>query len=163
VTEPRRILLEFPDECVSVEAVLLEDDAPRTCRAVWEHLPSGNPARHAIYSGSEIYALWSSTFIVEAENRTSDVLPGDVGYYFQRGGVQYGFPDDLCEVCVFYDRDAVPSMPGGPIQINLFARVTGDARPFFEVCRRMRLEGQKAFRVSSSAQDGSGQRAKPSG
>jgi hypothetical protein len=150
MTQPRRIVLEFPEERVSVEAVLLEDDAPRTCEAIWEHLPSGNPARHGIYSGSETYAVWSSTFIVEPENRTSDVLPGDVGYYFLRGGVHHGFPDDFCEVCMFYDRDAVPSMPGGPVQVNLFARMIGDPHPFFEVCRKMRLEGQKAFRVSRS-------------
>jgi hypothetical protein len=131
-----------------VRAALLEDQAPRTCAAVWDHLPSGGFARHGIYSGSEVYALWEGTFVVEPENLTSDVLPGDIGYYYQPGGLVYGFPDDLCEICWFYDRDAVPSMPGGPVRVNLFARVVGDADPFFAVCRRMRLEGQKRFRVS---------------
>ncbi|HEX8917764.1 MAG TPA: DUF3830 family protein [Chloroflexota bacterium] len=145
--EGRRIVLTFPDEDVSVEAVLLDDQAPRTCAAVWEHLPSSGFARHGIYSGSEVYALWERPFVVQPENQTSDVLPGDIAYYFQRGGLQYGFPDDLCEMCWFYDRDATPSMPGGPVQVNLFARVIGDPALFFAVCRRMRLEGHKRFRV----------------
>jgi hypothetical protein len=145
----RRIVLRFPDEGVSVEAVLLADQAPRTCDAVWEHLPSDGIAQHAIYSGSEVYSRLQHPFVTEPENLTSDVLPGDVAYYYQRGGLQYGFPDDLCEICWFYDRDAVPSMPGGPIQVNLFARLVGDLAAFFAVCRRMRLEGAKPFSVSS--------------
>jgi hypothetical protein len=147
MTERQRIVLEFPGEDISVEAVLLEDQAPFTSRAVWEHLPMTGFARHAIYSGSEVYALWPRTFVVAPENRTSDVVPGDVAYYYHPGGMQYGFPEDLCELCWFYDRDAVPSMPGGPVQVNLFARIVGDPGPFFAVCRRMRLEGQKDVRV----------------
>lgn len=133
---------------MSVEAVLLEDEAPQTCAAVWDHLPSPGFAQHGIYSGSEVYSLLQNPFIVEPENRTRDVLPGDVAYYYQPGGIQYGFPKDLCEICWFYDRDAVPSMPGGPIQVNLFAHMVGDLAPFFAVCRRMRVEGRKPFSVS---------------
>jgi hypothetical protein len=144
----RSIVLTFPDEDVSVDAVLLDDQAPRTCDAVWAHLPSHSLAQHAIYSGSEIYALWERAFLLEPENRTSDVLPGDIAYYFQPGGLQYGFPDDLCEMCWFYDRDATPSMPGGAVQVNLFARMIGDPAPFFAVCRSMRLHGHKRFHVS---------------
>lgn len=144
----RHIVLTFVDEEVAVGAVLLADQAPRTCAAVWEHLPSDGFAQHAIYSGSEVYALWEHPFILDQENGTSNVLPGDIAYYYQRGGLQYGFPDDLCEVCWFYDRDATPSMPGGPVEVNLFARMVGDPEPFFAVCRRMRREGQKRVRVS---------------
>jgi hypothetical protein len=104
-------------------------------------------ARHAIYSGSEIYAVWPGRFIVAPENATSDVSPGDIAYYYAAGGDHYGFADDLCEVCLFYDADSSPRMAGGPIQVNLFARMVGDSEPFFAVCRRMRLEGQKRLRV----------------
>lgn len=142
------IVMTFPDEDVLVEAVLFEDQAPRTCAAVWTHLPLSGFARHGIYSGSEVYALWERSFVVDPENQTSHVLPGDVAYYYQPGRLQYGFPDDLCEICWFYDRDAAPSMPGGPVQVNLFARMIGDPEPFFAVCRRMRLEGQKPIRVA---------------
>lgn len=144
----RHIVLSFPDEDASVQAVLLEEAAPQTCDAVWAHLPSSGFAQHGIYSGSEVYALWEHPFVVEQENGTHHVMPGDIAYYYQRGGIEYGFPEDLCEMCWFYDRDAAPSMPGGPVQVNLFARMVGDPEPFFAVCRRMRIEGQKRFRVS---------------
>jgi Protein of unknown function (DUF3830) len=153
-TGVRHIVLSFPDDGVSVEAVLLIDQAPKTCEAVWHHLPVSTSAQHAIYSGSEVYALWPETFVLERENQTSDVLPGDVAYYYQRGGLQYGFPDDLCETCWFYDRDAEPRMPGGPVQVNLFARMVGDPVPFFEVCRRMRWEGRKRFHMARRELDG---------
>jgi hypothetical protein len=143
----RNIVLEFPDEGVSAEAILLEDRAPDTCDAVRRHLPLDAMARHAIYSGSEIYAVWPSSFIVAPENATSDVCPGDIAYYYAAGGDHYGFADDLCEVCLFYDADSSPRMAGGPIRVNLFARMIGDPEPFFAVCHRMRLEGQKHLRI----------------
>jgi hypothetical protein len=147
----RRILLGFPDEGVSVEAVLLETQAPRTCAAILDRLPVDGFAQHGIYSGSEVYLTFAVTFEVEPENATSMVLPGDVAYYYQPGGRMYGWPDDLCEICFFYDRDAVPSMPGGPVQVSIFARMLEDVEPFFAVCRRMRLEGQKTLRISTLA------------
>jgi hypothetical protein len=153
--ESRRIVLTFPEEEVSVEAVLLDDEAPQTCTAVWEHLPSHGYARHGIYSGSEVYVLWERPFVLQPENETNDVRPGDIAYYFQRGGVDVEFPDDLSEMCWFYDRDGRPTMPGGPVEVNVFARMIGDPTPFFDVCRRMRLEGQKQFCVSrTDATDG---------
>lgn len=149
------ILLEFPDERVAVRAAVLPAQAPRTCRAVLDHLPLEGVAQHAIYSGSEVYARWPETFVVERENGTARVIPGDVGYYFQPGGIDYGFPDDLCEICWFYDRDATPSMPSGHIQVNLFARMVGDTDPFFDVCRRMRIEGRKRIRIRRLETDAS--------
>ena len=146
----KHIVLAFPDEGVSVTAILLGDLAPRTCDAVWQHLPLSGFAHHGIYSGSEVYVHWPSPFEVEPENQTSAVLPGDVGYYYQPGGRHYGFPDDFCEVCWFYDRAAVPSMPGGPVRVNLFASMIGNPESFFAVCHRMRIEGRKPFLVSAA-------------
>ena len=70
------------------------------------------------------------------------VGPGDVGFLTVETGSGYGIEDDYAEVCWFYDLDAVPSMPEGPIAVNVFARLY-DADIFFAVCRRMRLEGAK--------------------
>jgi hypothetical protein len=49
--------------------------------------------------------------------------------------------------CWFYDHDATPSMPEGPVAVNVFARLY-DADPFFAVCRRMRLEGAKRLEIA---------------
>ena len=141
------IRIAFPRRGLAVDVELLDEQAPRVCAFVRASLPQEGLAHHGIYSGSEVYSLLQHPFVVEQENGTSGVLPGDVAYYYQRGGLQYGFPDDLCEICWFYDRDAVPSMPGRPVQVNLFARIVGNPDPFFAVCRRMRVEGQKRFQI----------------
>jgi hypothetical protein len=126
----------------------LENDALQTCDAVWEHLPVEGFVQHGIYSGSEIYLLLPELLSIEPENATSGVAPGDVGYYAIHGGEEYGWPTDLSELCIFYDRDAEPRMPGGPVQVNVFARMAGNADPFLQVCRRMRIEGRKRLRVT---------------
>jgi hypothetical protein len=144
----RHIVLAFVDEGVSVEASLLEDEAPRTCEAIWAHLPATGYVQPAVYSGSEAVVHLPDRFQVEAENQTSRVLPGDVAYYFQPGGRMFGFPQDICEICWFYGRDGVPGMPGGPVNVNIFARICGNPEPFYRICRRLRYEGRKPFRIS---------------
>lgn len=144
----RHIQFTFIDEEVSVDAELLENEAPHTCDTVWENLPLEGFVQHGIYSGSEIYLLLPELLSIEPENATSAVAPGDVGYYAIHGGEEYGWPTDLSELCIFYDRDAEPRMPGGPVRVNVFARMAGNADRFFGMCRKMRIEGRKRFQVT---------------
>ncbi len=143
----RQIRLTFVDDGVSALVELLDEAAPRTCRAIWEALPLAGEAQHAIYSGSEIVLLIPSEIALPPENATARVAVGDVGYWFQKGGERFGFPDDLSEIAWFYDRDAVPSMPDGPVQMTIFGRILGDATAFYQVCRRIRREGVKRVQV----------------
>jgi Protein of unknown function (DUF3830) len=80
------------------------------------------------------------------EHATTIVGPGDVGFLTVEKGSGYGIEEDYSEVCGF-TTDAVPSMPEGPIAVNVFARVY-DADAFFAVCRRMRLEGAKRVEIT---------------
>jgi hypothetical protein len=144
---PRQIRLLFPSEGVSAVADLLEEGAPKTCAAVWSVLPVAGEAHHAIYSGSECVLLLPETLRVEAENATASVAPGDVGFAWFQPGSSWVVEKEFSEVCWFYDRDTRPSMPEGPVPVNLFARITGDAQAFYAVCRRMRREGVKPFAI----------------
>lgn len=144
---PRRIRLTFTSEGVSALADLLEEAAPKTCAAIWNSLPAEGEAHHAIYSGSECVLLLPVVLRVEKENATSEVSPGDVGFAWFQPGDSWVVEKEFAEICWFYDRDARPSMPEGPVPINVFARVTDGADAFFAVCRRMRREGVKPFRV----------------
>jgi hypothetical protein len=132
---------------VSVEAELLEQQAPKTCQTIWNHLPLEGEGVHAIYSGSEIAFFISKDIIIEPENCTSRTIPGDVAYYFQPPGASYGWDEGISELCWFYDRDSRPSMPEGPVQVNIFARIIGDTSAFYALCYRIRREGAKTFRV----------------
>jgi hypothetical protein len=147
INSPRRIRLTFPKEHISAEAELLEALAPHTCQAVWERLPLEGNAVHGKYSGSEIYLFFPRPFPLQPEHAGDSVQPGDIGCYRIAAGAEYGWEVAQSELCIFYDRDAQPRMPSGPVQVNLFARLIGDPAPFFDVCRRTQLEGVKLLQV----------------
>lgn len=143
---PGEIVFRFPDEGVAASARLLEE-ASETCRAVVEDLPASGLARHGIYSGSEVYLVLPTVRTLPREHATTIVRPGDVGFLTVEKGSGYGIEESYSEICWFYDLDATPSMPEGPIAVNVFARLQ-DAESFFAVCRRMRLEGAKKIEVA---------------
>jgi hypothetical protein len=143
----RRLSITFVDEGVTAIAELLEDEAPKTCAAVIAALPQAGDAHHATYSGSEVAFILDRDLGIGRENATSKVIPGDLAYTRFDGGVMWGFPKDFAELCWFYDRDAVPSMPDGPVPVNIFGRFTEGFAEFAAVCRRMRREGVKRIDV----------------
>jgi hypothetical protein len=141
------IVFRFLDEGVAASARLLQEQAPDTCRAVVDALPAAGSARHGIYSGSEVYLVLPELLAPPREHATTIVGPGDVGFLTVEKGSAYGIEEPYSEVCWFYDLDATPSMPEGPIAVNVFARLY-EAEAFFAVCRRMRLEGAKRLEIA---------------
>jgi Protein of unknown function (DUF3830) len=141
------IVFRFLDEGVGASARLLAEEAPETCRAVLDALPAAGLTRHGIYSGSEVYLVLPVLLAPPREHATTIVGPGDVGFLTVEKGSGYGIEQAYSEVCWFYDLDATPSMPEGPIAVNVFARFH-DADAFFAVCRRMRVEGAKRLEIA---------------
>lgn len=137
----------FGDVGVSAIAELDDSRAGQTVSGVLAALPIEGRAFHGIYSGSEVACLINPEVWLPTENATSRVLPGEIGYFRQRGGETYGYPEDLAEICWFYDRDAVPSNPDGPVAVNVFGRFTDGWADFASVCRQMRLEGARPIRI----------------
>jgi hypothetical protein len=146
---PDEIVFRFLDEDVAARASLLRDRAPDTCAAVLDALPASGLARHGIYSGSEIYLVLRELLSPPREHATTIVGAGDVGFLTVDKGSAYGIEEDYSEICWFYDLDATPSMPEGPIAVNVFARLH-DADAFFSACRRMRLEGAKRLEIAAA-------------
>jgi Protein of unknown function (DUF3830) len=140
------IVFRFLDEDVAAPARLLGEQAPETCSAVWDALPASGLARHGIFSGSEVYLILPELLTAPRENATTIVGAGDVGFLTVEKGSGYGIEESYSEVCWFYDLDATPSMPEGPIAVNVFARLH-DADAFIAACRRMRLEGAKSVEI----------------
>ena len=141
------IVFRFVDENVAASARLLREQATETCRAVLEALPAAGQARHGIYSGSEVYLILPGVFEPPREHATTIVGPGDVAFLTVEKGSGYGIDETYSEICWFYDLDATPSMPEGPIAVSIFARLY-DADAFFGVCRDMRLEGAKRIEIA---------------
>ena len=143
------IVFRFLDEDVAARAWLLREQAPQTCAAVLDGLPASGLARHGIYSGSEVYLVLPVLLAPPRERATTIVGAGDVGFLTVEKGSGYGIDEDYSEICWFYDLDATPSMPEGPIAVNVFARLH-DADASFSLCRRMRLEGAKRLEIASA-------------
>jgi hypothetical protein len=139
--------LVFSAENVVSVAELLEKEAPRTCRRIWEALPFEGELLHAMWSGPETYLPIDPSIRIEPEHQTIHPLPGEIGFYAIDGGVLIDWPDDMAELAFFYGRGARPSMPVGPIAMNVFARIVENFEGFRSVCARIRKEGVKILRV----------------
>lgn len=148
---PEFIELTFTGTAVTARARLLWDAAPVTCAAVLDCLPSEGETHHAIYSGSECVHVLRQVPRIAPENATTAVRKGQVAFAWMAAGAWYGVDRDFAEVCWFYDIDALPRMWEGPVELNIFAEIVGDATEFYAVCRRIRREGVKAVRIEVAA------------
>jgi hypothetical protein len=144
-----RVRFNFVDEGVSAVAELFPEQAPKSVAAVLAALPQKSEAHHATYSGSEVAFILDRDLGVGMENATTKVIPGDLGYTRFEGGVMWGFPKSFAELCWFYDRDTVPSMPDGPVPINIIGTFVEGFAEFAAVCRRMRREGVKRIEITA--------------
>jgi hypothetical protein len=146
---PRYIDIEFTNERVVARALLLHDQAPKTCETIWSVLPLRGRVTHARYSGTMVAHHFDPTVVIEEENATTYIQKGDVIYTHYNAGVRHGHPDALSEVYWAYDRYARPTIPGVglPSTANVFGTFVGDPTPFYEVCERMLIEGAKQIEI----------------
>lgn len=115
----REIEVVLPTRGVVAVARLLDDDAPRTCAAVWDALPLGGDIFHAKYARNELYTF-VAPFAPEPiglENPTITPIPGDLVYFEFGAGMlpagSYGYGDDegaagadsVIDLALFYGRN----------------------------------------------------------
>ena len=142
------IELEFIDQKIKVRAKLLEEEMPRTCSELVKYLPLESIATHARYSGSEVAMLLSTEIKIGREKATCAVQTGDIAYVWLNRDDHYGLDDDVSEICWFYDKDSTPTMAEGPVRVNVFARIEGDAEEFYKASADTRITGVKNVRLS---------------
>jgi hypothetical protein len=113
---PRFITITLEQRGVACLARLLDEDAPRTCSAVWDALPQAGDAQHAKYARNEVYTIVPQFAPVEPgyENPTVTPIPGDVMYFsFSEGMLDRGFRQDqglegrpgVVDLAIFYGRN----------------------------------------------------------
>jgi hypothetical protein len=112
---PRRIEVSLANRDVHCIARLLDDEAPRTCDAIWNVLPLGGQAYHAKYARNEIYALVAAFADPEPghENTTITPIPGDLVYFgfepWQLASASHGYadagPGRSVDLALFYNRN----------------------------------------------------------
>ena len=144
----RYLEIKFVEQNISARARLLDDEMPRTCGELVKHLPVESIAIHARYSGSEVAMLLSSDIRIGREKATCVVETGDVGYVWLNQADHYGLDNDVSEICWFYDKDSKPAMAEGPVRVNVFAKIEGDATEFFKASANTRITGAKNIRIN---------------
>jgi hypothetical protein len=147
----KKIRLTFPDGGSEIMATLLEDQAPKTCEAIWQLLPLTICAIHDIWSGRQIFIPLEPTPHIAIENVSMYVVPGDLYYYERPPHLDRGKPYnrlELGEIGIVYGRDSQPWGPRGPKVVNLFASIGRELPAFAESCERLLLEGSKPLMIT---------------
>src|SRR3954447_20896584 len=77
---PRHVEITLERRGARCVARLLDEQAPRTCAALWDALPQGGDAFHGKYARNEIYTLVEDFAPADPgqENTTITPIPGDV-------------------------------------------------------------------------------------
>jgi hypothetical protein len=147
----RKIELIYPEYGVRAVAELLEDQAPKTCEAIWKGLerPLNGKGLHAMFCGREVMVEMpdeNKTFdplAIPPENQTCFPIPGDILWYYFAPRQECGFPSEIYDIAIIYGRDTRMIMPLGWVPGNLFATITENLKEFADVCSRVRSEGVK--------------------
>lgn len=154
---PRTIEVVLEKRGVRAVAELLNDDAPKTCQAVWDALPLSGPIYHAKWANNEVYIL-TPPFAAEEpglENATVFPIPGDILYFFVPPGSMV--PPDMREqarqtgvidLAVFYGRNNYLHGPAGPMPGNIFAVFTEGLKEFAAACQDVWRHGATDERLT---------------
>lgn len=151
---------------VTCVAELLDKEAPRTCRAVWEALPLGGDAQHAKYARNEVYTMVPA-FAPEAvglENPTVTPIPGDVVYFsFAAGMLDREFRQDkgvdqvpdVVDLAIFYGRNnLLLNGDVGWVPGNVYATIVDGLDRMAEACHDVWRSGSVGERLSYRRHEG---------
>lgn len=126
-------------------ATLLEDRAPRTCRAVLASLPVENKVVHAMWAGEEIFFNeFPISGRLEYENSTNEVKPGDVAVISPQALPSLGKRHTA--FCIFYGKSRPRKSVDQTVDVNVFAEI-GEVEKIADIGKRIRMGGQEKIRI----------------
>jgi len=134
---------------VRAVATLLDDEAPRTCKLVWQALPLEGDTYHAKWAGRELYTLVPPLGPSPGqENAIIMPIPGDVLYFDVSPdtidlplALRRRYPKGLVDLAVFYGRNNLLLGPAGFMPGNLFATITEGLAEYAQACAELFREG----------------------
>ena len=119
----KRISIQIGDKTFT--AIMLEDKAPATCKAIWNELPIKTLAHHAKMAGSELMCQLRKIYTDVAENslKVYETKAGDVCWFPSR------------QLLLIYYAQCSPE----PVDVNVFAEIT-------ENLEELRVVGREIWR-----------------
>jgi hypothetical protein len=145
----RKIEIVLEQRGIRAVAEMLDDEAPKTCEAVWNALPQSGPVWHAKFANNEIFIL-TAPFAPEElgrENGTVFPIPGDLLYFFIPPGspvptdVREQAAAGLVDLALFYGRNNYLHGPEGHMPGNLFATITEGLKEMAAACQEIWRHG----------------------
>ncbi len=163
---PRQIELSLTKKRVRAVATLLDDEAPRTCKLVWEALPLEGETYHAKWAGRELYTLVPPLGPSPGqENAIIMPIPGDVLYFDVSPdsidlplALRRKYPKGLVDLAVFYGRNSLLLGPAGFMPGNLFATITEGLAEYARACGELFREGMVDERFAIRRVEATGRR-----
>jgi len=148
----RHIKLTFVSSGESVQAELLDDEAPNVCAHVWSILPVETKVIHGMYSGLEVFAMLDNPKPAPNENMVQLPVPGELLYFYDPSIGAVGAKKPVAELVLVYGRGVVlRAHEGVPTHCALFGRIPGDWKydwtNFAKECRKARWEGPQLLRI----------------
>jgi hypothetical protein len=155
----RALYVEFVAAKVRATISLYEENAPVTCRTIWDALarPIRSPALHAMFAGPEIMLgvpPEAQTFdpqAIPAENQDCFPSAGECLWFYQRKNLMKGLADELWEIGIFYGNGGRIFGPLGWTPCNIFGRVTENLDGFQKECGKIRWEGAREVELGRLA------------
>jgi hypothetical protein len=158
---PKHIEIRLHRRDVRCVARLLDDQAPRTCAALWDALPQEGDAFHGKYARNEIYTLVED-FAAQPpgrENSTVTPIPGDVcAFWFtaaELGSASHGYAGDgppegmVVDLALFYERNNLLLNPDvGWVPGNVFATIVEGLDDMAAASQDLWLNGVAGERLS---------------
>jgi hypothetical protein len=139
----KQIVIEF-EKGGKFVADLLENEAPRTCKAIWDKLPIVSDAQHAQYSGQLIFFFTPTLRLDDLENpKVMGLFPGDISFNTHFLHKLHLTPalNVPQEMFITYGG-CIPADWCGPSPVNHFAKITqGSLEELAEIGKRTRREG----------------------
>ena len=162
-SQPRYLEIRLEKRGVACRARLLDEEAPRTCAAVWDALPQSGDAFHAKYARNEIYTLVES-FADDGpglENSTITPIAGDVcAFWFsaeELGSASHGYTSErqprrgarVIDLALFYERNNLLLNPDvGWVPGTVFATIESGLEQMAEASKDMWLNGVAGERLT---------------
>jgi len=126
-------------------AILLEDEAPETCKAFLERLPLTLEFTHSTTSGQAVVSL-TENFTVERENqRTVGIYPGTLCFLVKNTSMHV--PD---EIYITYGPYFISRGLKVDYQepVNVFGRVESNLDELYQVSSRLLMKGAEKITFS---------------
>ncbi len=125
----RMLAIEF-ERGGDLKAKLLDEEAPRTCEAVWRALPLKAKVMQARFAGEEMY--FNTEIGAVPENEISP----------QAGDIAFNPDPQWRAICLYYGDNIESENP-----FNVFARILDDKEKLKEIGERVWLMGAETVRV----------------